>query len=51
MTDLEGQPTTTLLAQLTYSPLYIITVIMALGVLIFLRSEKGCLIVYGSIKM
>ncbi|MEH7085829.1 hypothetical protein V7139_24245 [Neobacillus drentensis] len=43
MTDLEGQPTTTLLAQLTYSPLYIITVLMALGVLIFLRSEKGCL--------
>ncbi|MDM5358692.1 hypothetical protein ABE132_21380 [Peribacillus simplex] len=43
MTDLERQPTTTLLAQLTYSPLYIITVIMALGVLIFLKSEKGCL--------
>jgi hypothetical protein len=43
MTDLEGQSTTTLLAQLTYSPLYIITVIMALGVLIFLRGEKGCL--------
>jgi hypothetical protein len=43
MTDLEGQSTTNLLGQLTYSPLYIITVIMALGVLIFLRSEKGCL--------
>lgn len=42
-TSEEGQPTTTLLAQLTYSPLYIITVIVALGVLIFLRSEKGCL--------
>ncbi|MFJ8266789.1 hypothetical protein [Peribacillus asahii] len=41
MTDLAEQPTTTLLAQLTYSPLYIITVIIALGVLIFLRSEKG----------
>ncbi|WP_057914457.1 hypothetical protein [Peribacillus muralis] len=34
---------TALLAQLTYSPFYIITVIMALGALIFLRSEKGCL--------
>ncbi|WP_144555940.1 hypothetical protein [Bacillus sp. X1(2014)] len=49
MTDLEGQPTTTLLAQLTYSPLYLITVIMALGVLIFLRSEKGCLMFLSKI--
>ncbi|MCK1994945.1 hypothetical protein GW626_01675 [Peribacillus muralis] len=32
---------TALLAHLTYSPFYIITVIMALGALIFLRSEKG----------
>ncbi|CAH2714825.1 hypothetical protein BACCIP111895_02001 [Neobacillus rhizosphaerae] len=43
MTDFAEQPMTTLLAQLTYSPLYILNVIIALGVLIFLRSEKGCL--------
>ncbi|WP_259546722.1 hypothetical protein [Heyndrickxia oleronia] len=43
MTDLAEQPMTTLLAQLAYSPLYIITVILALGGLIFLKSEKGCI--------
>ena len=43
MTDLAELPMTTLLAQLAYSPLYIITVIVALGVLIFLKSEKGCI--------
>lgn len=37
MTDLEGQPTTTLLAQLTYSPLYTITVIMAHWCTYFLK--------------
>lgn len=49
MTELEEQPITTLLPQLTYSPLYIFTVILALGVLIFLRSEKGCLILVGRV--
>ena len=43
MTNLTEQPITTLLAQLTYNPLYILTVILALGVLIFFRNEKGCL--------
>ncbi|PGS48840.1 hypothetical protein [Bacillus sp. AFS041924] len=43
MNDLMEQPLTNLLAQLTYSPLYIITVILALGFLIFLSGEEGCL--------
>ena len=46
MTDIVNQPLTILLAQLTYSPLYILSVIIALGVLIFLRDEKGCLMFF-----
>lgn len=42
MNDLMEQPLTNLLAQLTYSTLYIITVILALG-LTFLNGEEGCL--------
>ncbi|MFF2879255.1 hypothetical protein ACFVR2_23475 [Gottfriedia sp. NPDC057991] len=49
MTDLAGKPITSILAQLTYSPLYIITVILALGVLIFLRNEKGCFVLVGKV--
>lgn len=41
MTDLAEQSASPLLAQLTYSPLYIITVIIALGLLIFLRSGRS----------
>ena len=43
MTDLAEQPMTKevlLLVQLAYSPLYIITVILALGGLIFLKVKK-----------
>ncbi|WP_445487474.1 hypothetical protein [Niallia sp. 03133] len=32
---------TDLLAQLAFSPLYIITVLMAFRVIVFLRKEKG----------
>lgn len=46
MTGFTELSTTTLLAQLTYSPLYIITVIIALGVLIFLRHKKGYLMFF-----
>lgn len=44
MNDLTVQSTTTLIAQLTYSPFYIINVLVSLGVLIFFRSEKGFLV-------
>jgi len=43
MTDLAEQPLTSLLAQLTYSPLFIWQVIIALLVLLIFKSEKGCL--------
>ncbi|MGE6489909.1 hypothetical protein [Paenisporosarcina sp. NPDC076898] len=46
MTDIANQPLTTLLPQLTYNPLYILTVIIAFGVLIFLKDEKGCLMFF-----
>lgn len=40
------QSTAALLTQLTYSPLYILTVIIALGALILLRHKKGCLLFF-----
>ncbi|PGM54194.1 hypothetical protein [Bacillus sp. AFS053548] len=49
MTALEEVPITILLAQLIYSPLYIFTVILALGILTFLKSEKGCLMLVGRV--
>ncbi|SES45930.1 hypothetical protein SAMN05518872_1223 [Psychrobacillus sp. OK032] len=49
MTDIAEIPLSTLLSQLTYNPLYLMTVLIALGVLIFLRNEKGCLMIFNRI--